>query len=99
MSGKTTQHIVFNGAFDQMSIKIPLNYLNLSRMDFPIYINWTSPFIFKVCSVVFYRNSNRTFCKQTVAIQIRRRVLRRLVWDCIVCQRGARLKWVTFKSL
>ena len=87
MSGQTTPHIVFNGAFDQKSIKIPLNHLNSSQMDFPIYINLTSLFLFKVCGVVLYRNSNRTFCKQTVETLTRRSVLRRLVWDCIVCQR------------
>ena len=33
----------------------------------------------------FYSNFNRTFCKQTVETLIRRRVLWRLVWICIVC--------------
>ena len=33
----------------------------------------------------FYSNFDRTFCKQTVEILIRRRFLRRLVWVCTVC--------------
>ena len=67
-------------------------------MDFPTVINWTSLFplygllggIFK-----FYSNSNRTFSKQTVKTQIRRRVLRRLIRVSTVCLRPTkRLIWV-----
>ena len=35
----------------------------------------------------FYSNFNRTFCKQTVETLVRRRILWRLVWICIVCLR------------
>ena len=61
---------------------------HLSRMDFPIPINWTSPFpILGVLGPVFqfYQNFDRIFCKQTVETLIRRRVMRRLVWVCTVC--------------
>ena len=33
----------------------------------------------------FYSKSHRIFCKQTVETLIRRRVMRRMVWVCIVC--------------
>ena len=33
----------------------------------------------------FIQNYNRTFCKQTVETLIRRRVLWRLIWVCVVC--------------
>ena len=58
-------------------------------MEFPSFINWTRPFPFSglLGSIFyFYSNFNITFCKQTVEIQIRRRILRRLIWFCTVCQ-------------
>ena len=44
---------------------------NLSRLEFPSLINWTSPFPFKGLLggiFYFYLNFNRTFCKQTVEL-------------------------------
>ena len=58
-------------------------------MYFPISISRTSPFlILGVLGGTFhcYSNSNRIFCEQTVETLIRRRVLRRLIWVCVVCQ-------------
>ena len=57
-------------------------------MEFPIIINWTSPFPFQGllgCILSFYQNSNRTFSKQTVETLIRSRVLRHLIRVCTVC--------------
>ena len=62
----------------------------------PNYAEWNFPslsigpvhFQFKGCRIVvflFYSNFNRTFCTQTVETQIRRRVLRRLIWVCAFC--------------
>ena len=62
---------------------------NLCRMEFPIDINWNSPFLFLwMLGGIFhiYSNFNRIFCKQTVENLIRRRLLRRLVWFFIVCR-------------
>ena len=39
----------------------------------------------------FYSNFSRTFCKQTVENLIRRRVLWRPVWICIVCLRPIKM--------
>ena len=70
---------------------IGFSYLtHLCRMYFPILINWTSPFpILGLLGGIFHFHSNfkRNFCKQTVENLIRRRVLRRLIWFCTVCQR------------
>ena len=33
----------------------------------------------------FYSNFNRTFCKETVEILIRRRILQHLIWVCTAC--------------
>ena len=57
-------------------------------MEFPIVINWTSPFPSKGLLggiVHFYSNFNRTFFKQTAQTLIRRRILRSLMWVCAVC--------------
>ena len=62
----------------------PFSFLtHLSQMEFPILINCTSSFSFEGLLggiSIFYSNSNRNFCKQTVENLIRRRILRRLIW-------------------
>ena len=61
---------------------------HICLMDFPILINWVSPFPFLGVSGVlfqFYSILNRNSCKQTVKTLIRPRVLRRLIWVCTVC--------------
>ena len=70
-------------------------------VDFPILINWTSPFpILGVSGELFHLYSilNRYSCKQTVKTLITCRVLRRLIWICTVwlCPKkwDARLIWV-----
>ena len=66
-----------------------LSLTHLSRMYFPIPINWSSPFpILGLLGGVFhlYSNFKRNFCKQTVENLIRRRILRRLIWCCTVCR-------------
>ena len=62
---------------------------HLSRMNFPIAISRTS--LFPILGLLggifhFYLNFKRKFCKQTMENQIRRRVLRHLIWFCTVCQ-------------
>ena len=62
---------------------------HLCQMYFPILINWTSPFpilglLGGICH--FYSNFKRNLCKQTVENQIRRRILRRLIWFCTACR-------------
>ena len=63
---------------------------HLCKMYFPFLINWMSPFpILGLMSGIFphfYSNFKRHVCKQTVDNLIRRRVLRRLIWFCTVCQ-------------
>ena len=62
---------------------------HLCRMYFPILINWMSPFpVLGLLGGIFHFHSNfkRNLCKQTVENLIRRRVLRRLIWFCTVCQ-------------
>ena len=76
----------------------------------PIYVEWTLlPQLFGlVCFqqqgvwwvfifIVFYRKL--LYIMQTMQNQIRRRILRRLIWICIVCQLpfcgDSRLKWYT----
>ena len=55
---------------------------HLSRMDFPTLIRRARPFsILRVLSGILFSNFNRTYCKPTVTILIRRR----LVWICTVC--------------
>ena len=62
---------------------------HLSQMDLPSVIRRKGPFsnigvlrgIFH-----FYSNFDRTFCKHTVETLIRRRILRRLICVCTVCQ-------------
>ena len=49
-------------------------------MDFPSSISLTSQFPILGLLGSIYSNFNRTFCKQTVENQIRRRILRRLIW-------------------
>ena len=66
-----------------------VSFTHLNRMEFPTVINWTSPFPFKGAmngNFHFYSNFNRTICEQTVETLIRRRVVRRLIWICTVCQ-------------
>ena len=56
-------------------------------MEFPIPVDWTCPFSFYVVldgMFHFCSNFNRTFCKQTVSILIRHRVLHCLIWVCTV---------------
>ena len=64
---------------------------HLSRMEFPTVINRNSPFLFVWVGIFhFYSNFNRTFYKQTVETLIRRCVMWRLVWVCIICLRPAK---------
>ena len=61
---------------------------NLSRMDSPIFIRRTSPFL--IVGLLggifhFYSNFQRDFCKQTVENLIRCRILRCLIRFCTVC--------------
>ena len=78
---------------------------HINRMEFPTVtcINWNSPFLFKGMLggiFHFYSNLNRTFCKQTVEILIRRCVLRSAASDLgLHCKhmsykKDARLIWV-----
>ena len=74
---------------------------HLSQMEFPILINCTSSFPFEGLLggiSVFYSNSNRNFCKQTVENLIRRRILRRLIWflHCLPLshKKDSMLTWV-----
>ena len=58
-------------------------------MEFPTVtcVNWTSPFPFQGLvgiSFHFYSKLKRSFCEPIVEIQIRRRVLWRLIWVCTV---------------
>ena len=73
-----------------------IGYLtHLSGMELPTVINWNSPFLFQGMLggiFHFYSKINRTFCKQTVETLIRRGILWRLVWVCIVCLRPT--KWM-----
>ena len=58
-------------------------------MEFPTVMNWTIPFpiLGFLCGIFhFYSNFKRKFCNQTVENQIRRRILRRLIWFCTVCR-------------
>ena len=67
----------------QRLAKILEFWTHLSRMKFPTFINWANPFPYEglLCDIfLFYSNSNRTLCKQTVETLIRRRVLRHLIW-------------------
>ena len=60
---------------------------HLCRMEFLIVMNWTSQFLILglLCGIFhFYSNFKRNFCKQTVENLIRRRILPRLIWFCIV---------------
>ena len=74
-------------------------------MDFPNFINWalSFPILGLLGGILyFYSNFDRTLCKQTVEILIRRRILGRLIWVCSVClcpqNLDARLKWVSFEQ-
>ena len=61
---------------------------HICLVDPSILINWTSPFPnLGVSDVLFHLYSilNRYSCQQTVKTLIRRRILRRLIWVCIVC--------------
>ena len=67
------------------------NFTHWSWMDFPTIIPSLSvgrPHIqYQGRLVVFFSlsNSKRTYCKQTVKIQIRRRTMRRLIWVRTIC--------------
>ena len=76
-----------NTIYDPMLTDCCLTHL--SRIDFPIPINWMSPFpILGLLGGIFYfyLNSKRTFCKQTVENLIKRCVLWHLNWFCTVCR-------------
>ena len=65
-----------------------INLTHLSLMDLPTLISRMSllPILGMLGSIFhFYSYFNRTFWKQTVETQIRRRVLRRLIWVCTYC--------------
>ena len=58
-----------NTGFNWQDACILSTLTHLSRMEFPISINWTSPFTFSwLLGGVFhfYSNFNKTFYKQTV---------------------------------
>ena len=75
----------------------------LSRIEIPALINWTSSFLFKCCWCwLFYSNSNRTFCMQTMEMindQVPHSVAYCLVLHVLPMshKKDARLIWV--KSL
>ena len=91
--------VVFKSALEYMQ---EMQCTHLCKMYFPININWTSLFpILVLLGGIFHFDSNfkRNFCNQTVENLIRRRILRRLIWFCTVCQCPtkrtlARLIWV-----
>ena len=63
-------------------------FTHFSHMDFPIPINWTSPFMFLGLLggiFHFYSKLKRTFCMQTEETLNRCCVLWHLIWVCAVC--------------
>ena len=82
-------------------LRVILTYLG--RMEFPIFINWTSQFPLGVI-FHFHFNFKRIFCKHTVETLIRRHILWCLIWVCTAClpmshKKEARLIWVYFVCL
>ena len=70
------------------NLPFPWNSQDSLRMDLPTLISRKSPF--KIIGVLggvfhFFPNFNRTFCKQTVKILIRHRIMQCLIWVCTVC--------------
>ena len=83
--------IIWSSPYPIFFLSLPVSFGRVHIQFFPILtcINWSSPYpIFNVFwGGIFhiYSNFKRNFCKQIVENLIRRRVLWRLIWFCIVC--------------
>ena len=77
------------GLFKWKCIQILSCSINLSKPNVLAYPYHRDKLISNLscigCYFSFFKNSNRTFCKQTAKILIRHSIMRCLIWFCNVC--------------
>ena len=80
-------HIYITTKISIIGLFLFCRVLTLSQIDLPTFISGTSSFPISglLGGICHFSPFNRIFCKQTVKILIRHRIMRCLIWVCTVC--------------